>query len=148
MKRIIVIALLVVLAVAAFVGYRMYQEKTPDIVNRKPDVVITATALIAAFEQDTGAAAKSYIDKVLEVSGTVTSIDTAGSVVLGDVNTLSSVTVSLDRRHSTDYKNLKVGETAVLQGVCSGYSISGGNPDDLFAGLGTTVELNFAGVKK
>ena len=148
MKRIIVIALLVVLAVAAFVGYRMYQEKTPDIVNRKPDVVITATALIAAFEQDTGAAAKSYIDKVLEVSGTVTSIDTAGSVVLGDANTLSSVTVSLDRRHSTDYKNLKVGETAVLQGVCSGYSISGGNPDDLFAGLGTTVELNFAGVKK
>jgi hypothetical protein len=42
---------------------------------------------------------------------------------------------------------LKVGQAAVLQGVCSGYALSGGG-DDLLSGLGTTVELRSAGVRK
>jgi hypothetical protein len=147
MKRTIIIIVILVLAIGGFIGYRMFDEKTPDVTDQKPDVVITARELIAAFDRDTASASKMYIDKVIEVSGTVNSVDTSGSVVLGEPGSASSVTVSLDRRHINDHKNLKIGSAAVLQGICSGYSKAGGDPDDLLAGLGTTVELNFAGVK-
>jgi hypothetical protein len=46
-----------------------------------------------------------------------------------------------------DHKQLKVGREAVLQGICSGYSASGSDPDDMLASLGTTVQLRSAGVK-
>ena len=147
MKKIIIAAILLIIAVGGFIAYTQFDKRTPDIVNDTPDVVITAAELIAAFDKDTASASKMYIDKVIEISGTVTSIDTTGSVVLGEEGSPSSVTVSLDRRHIKDHEQLKVGNKAVLQGRCSGYSKAGGDPDDLLASLGTTVELNFAGVK-
>jgi hypothetical protein len=47
-----------------------------------------------------------------------------------------------------DYEKLKTGSVAVLQGICSGGTSSGCDPDDLLAGLGTTVEPRSAGVKE
>jgi hypothetical protein len=83
---------------------------------------------------------------LMEVTGTVKTVDSTGSVVLGEEGTASSVTASLDRRHIDEYKNLKPGTRAVIKGRCTGYSKSG-DVGDLLAVLGTTVELNFATVK-
>ena len=144
MKRKIIIAVVIILLVAGFFGYRMYKEETPDIVNKKPDVKTNVTNLVAAFEKDTASAIKMYLDKIVEVTGTVKSIDTSGSIILGDEGT-SEVIAGLDRRHLKDYEKIKVGSIAIIQGVCSGYSKSDG--DDLLASLGATVELRSAGVK-
>jgi len=145
MKRTIIIIVLVLIAVGGLYIYQLTQEKTPDVVNKKPDVVITAAELIAAFDKDTASARKNYIDKIVEVTGNVKRIDTTGSVVLGEEGSASEVTIGLDRRHLKDHEKLKVGSTAVLQGVCSGYDKGSG--DDLLASLGTTVQLRSAGVK-
>lgn len=145
MKRTIIIIILLIVAVGGWYAYRLYQEKTPDVVNKNPDVVITAAELIAAFDRDTASARKNYVDKIVEVTGNVKRIDTTGSVVLGEEDSASEVTIGLDRRHLKDYEKLKVGATAVLQGVCSGYDKGSG--DDLLASLGTTVQLRSAGVK-
>lgn len=146
MKRIIIIVVVLIIAVGGWYAYKLYQEKTPDIVNKKPDVVINASALLEAFNKDTAAARKQYVDKIIEVTGNVKRIDTTGSVVLGEEDSASEVTVGLDRRHMKDYEKLKAGSVAVLQGVCSGYDKGSG--DDLLASLGTTVELRSAGVKE
>lgn len=142
----ILAVVLLVVAVIGFVLFRMYNEKTPDIVQQKPDVRVAAGELIAAFDRDTAAARKTYLDRIVEVSGPVKRIDTSGAVVLGDEGSLSEVTISLDRRHLNDHRRLKLGALAVLQGVCSGYSKN--DSDDLLASLGTTVELRSAGVKQ
>ena len=148
MKRTIVILILVIVALGAWYAYKLYQEKTPDIVNKTPDVSITAAALLQAFDKDTAAARKQYVDKIIEVTGNVKRIDTTGSVVLGEAGSASEVTVGLDRRHLKDYEKLTVGSIAVLQGICTGNTNSGSSdPSDLFASLGTTVELRSAGVK-
>lgn len=144
MKRTILLIVLIVIIAGGIIGYRMYKQETPDIVDRQPDVTIDATALIAAFDKDTAAAARQYIDKIVRVSGLVKSIDTSGTVILGDTATESSVSCGLDRRHMKDYQQLKPGTPAVIQGVCAGYEKAAG--DDLLASLGTTVQLRSAGV--
>jgi len=146
MKRIILIVVLLIIAVGVWYAIKMYREQTPDIVNKTPDVVINATDLLNAFNKDTAAARKQYVDKIIEVTGNVKRIDTTGSVVLGDEGSASEVTVGLDRRHLKDYQKLKTGSVAMVQGVCSGYDKANG--DDLLASLGTTVELRSAGVKE
>lgn len=147
MKKIVILIVVILVAAGAIIGYRLYHQQTPDVVNdAAADISIDAKSLIAAFDRDTAAAGKMYIDKVLEVSGLVKSIDTTGTIILGDSTTESSVTCGLDRRHSKDYEQVKVGTAATIQGVCAGYEKASG--DDLLASLGTTVQLRSAGVKK
>ena len=54
MKKIIIVMVMLILAVAVY-GYFLYQQKTPDVVNKKPDVRISAIALTEAFNKDTAA---------------------------------------------------------------------------------------------
>jgi hypothetical protein len=149
MKRIILVVIVLIIAIGGWYAYKTYQEKTPDVVSEKPDVVVTVKELLVAFDNDTATARKQYIDKIIEVTGNVKRIDTTGSIVLGDEGSASEITVGLDRRHLNDYKKLKVGSSAVVQGICTGSTSESNNsdPTDLLAGLGTTVELRSAGVK-
>ena len=146
-KRTIIILALVAIAIAALVVFRLYDERTPDIVNRKADVSTDVTTLLAAFALDTASARRQYIDKIIEIRGNVKSIDTSGAVILGVEGEPSEVVVGFDRRHMKDFQKLQVGKMAVLQGVCSGYTAGGGDPDDMLASLGTTVQFRSAGVK-
>ena len=123
----------------------MYSMKADDVVNRKPDATVTAVDLVKAFEKDSAAARKQYLDKVLEVSGAVTKIDTSGSVTLsGSEGSESSVVFSLDSRYAKDYEKVKEGTSATLQGRCIGYEIG---EEMMGVSLGTTVKMSFAGVK-
>ncbi|HEV7333039.1 MAG TPA: hypothetical protein VGN63_18530 [Flavisolibacter sp.] len=148
MKRKIILIVVAVILVAGAIAAYLYFKPTPDIVQGSPDVSVNAGELIAAFESDTAAARRLYLDKVVAVTGPVKSIDTSGSVVLGEDGSLSVVSIGLDRRYLDDHQKVKVGKVATLQGICSGYTTSGGgDPDDLLASLGTTVQLRSAGVK-
>jgi len=146
MKQKIILIVLIIIVAGAWFAWTKYNERTPDVVDRKPDVTVDVKTLVAAFDEDTASASKKYIDKIVEVTGNVKKIDTTGTVILGEEGMLSEVVIGLDRRHMEDYKQLKVGSIAMLQGICSGYSK--GDGDDLLASLGTTVELKQAGVKK
>ena len=150
MKRILLVVTILIIAIGGWYAYKMYQQKTPDVVNGKPDITITATELLDAFTNDTAAARKQYVDKIVEVTGNVKRIDTTGSIVLGEEGSASEITVGLDRRHLKDYEKLKVGSAGVVQGICTGSTNESNHsdPTDLLAGLGTTVELRSAGVKE
>ena len=58
----------------------------------------------------------------------------------------SSVVVGLADRNKNSIMQLKVGEAATLQGKFSGYDKSSGDPEDMLANLGTTVNIDYAGV--
>lgn len=149
MKRKIVIILLALVLVAGLTGAYFYFKQTPDVVQSKPDVVVQAAELVAAFDKDTAAARKQFVDKIVQVTGPVKKIDSASAIVIGEKGSASEIVVGLDRRHLNDYKNVQVGKVAVVQGICSGYkSNGGGDPTDLIAAIGgSTVQLRSAGVK-
>jgi uncharacterized protein (UPF0333 family) len=148
MKRRILLIALVVIVVAGLAGAYFYFKQTPDVVQQTPDVAVSASELVAAFQQDSAAAKEKYLDKVVEVTGNVKNIDPSGTIVLGEKGTASDVVAGLDRRHLNDHANLKEGAVAVIQGVCSGFTLGGAaDPADMLASLGTTVQLRSAGVK-
>ncbi len=148
MRRRILLIVTVVFVLAALTGAYFYFRQTPDVVQGKPDVSVSAGELINAFQQDSFAAKEKYLDKVVEVTGKVKSIDPSGTVVLGEVGTASDVVAGLDRRHLNDHVKLKEGNVAVIQGICNGFTIGGSaDPADMLASLGTTVQLRSAGVK-
>jgi hypothetical protein len=139
---------LVLLLAAAFAGYWMYSRTNPDVVQAKPDFIVTATDLIEAFETDSNGAAKQYANKVVQVSGKATSIDASGAVVLGLDDMPSVVVVGLEQRYMADVQQIKPGQQVTLQGLYSGYESSSNNPGDLLAGLGITIQFRSGGLKK
>jgi tRNA_anti-like len=148
MKRRIFIVVLLIIVAGAWYAYHLYKEQTPDVTNKKPDAAVTVKDLLDAFNKDSAAARKQYVDKIVEVTGNLKKIDTTGSLVLGEEGNPSEVVVGLDRRHMKDYEKLKTGSMATVQGICSGCrSDNNSDPTDLLSGLGTTVELRSAGVK-
>jgi hypothetical protein len=147
MKRMIIWVVLIVVVIGGLIAYYMYNEETADIVNKKPDVVVDAATMIADFQKDTTAASKKYMDKIVNLTGELKKIDTTGTLIFGTANDPSEVVVGLDRRHMKDYQGLSVGSKVTVQGRCSGYTSSNGDPDDMLGSLGTTVELKTAGIK-
>lgn len=147
MKRMIIWVVLIVVVIGGVIAYTMYNEKTADVVNKKPDVVVNATSMISDFQKDTATASAKYMDKIVNLTGTLKKVDTTGTLIFGTEGDPSEVVVGLDDRHIKDYAGLIVGKTVTVQGICIGYSSAGGDPDDMLASLGTTVELKAAGVK-
>ena len=99
--------------------------------------------MIKAFESDSAAATRQYVDKVIAVQGNVKQIDADGNPVvifLGEEGAMSSVKCSMDSAHADQYKALVKGSPAIIKGTCSGYQT-----EEL---LGTDVELVHCVIQK
>jgi hypothetical protein len=126
MKPYVKIALFVVFFIAVgaiLVALIMFNKKHTDTAKAKPDFVITATVLQKEFEDNETAASARYINKILEVSGTIGSIAQADSlnlnVSLKTGNDMSSVICTFHNR--TDNHGFNPGDEITLRGECSGF---------------------------
>jgi hypothetical protein len=131
----------------SFYGFNEYTRKNKDLVSVSPDVQISATDLIQKFETDETSANKTFLGKkdfIVAVTGQVKEInrDENGyySIVLGDVNNMSSVRCSMDSLHQQDARDLTKGATVSIKGAFTGF-----NKDDL---LGSDVILNRCVINK
>lgn len=138
MKRIILIVVLLIILAAGIYVYKLYTGKVPSLTEIKTDASISAVALISAFEKDSASANKSYLGKIIEVSGMIKSVDAASAtLVLGDTSSTSSVRCSMDTAFVKTMAALNVGSAATIKGACTGYM-----PDETGLGLGADVVLN------
>ena len=101
----------------------LFNKKHPDTAKVKPDFVLMATGLQKDFENNEAAASAKYINKILEVSGTILSVTPADStntnISLKTGNEMSSVICTF--RKLADPSKFKPGENITLRGECSGY---------------------------
>ena len=101
----------------------MYNLKHTDMAKAKPDFVISASHLQKAFEDDETAASTRYINKILEVTGTIASVKPAANNVLSislvTGSDLSSVICTFPA--ITDPSKFRTGNEITLRGECSGY---------------------------
>jgi flagellar basal body-associated protein FliL len=144
-KKIIWLAVvaLVLISVAAFIGYNLFNKNTKHLGDSKADLKISATDLIRKFETDEAAANKEFLGKKLDyiitVSGPIKEIikDETGAftVVLGDSTTRSSVRCSIDSMQNQQAASLKAGSNVSIKGAITGFM-----KDDL--GIGSDVVLN------
>ena len=144
-KKIILLAVvvLVMISVAAFIGYNLFNKNTKHLDGSKADLKISAADLIKKFETDEAAANKEFLGKKLDfiitVSGPVKEIikDETGAytVVLGDSTTKSSVRCSIDSMQNQQAASLNAGSNVSIKGAITGFM-----KEDL--GIGSDVVLN------
>ncbi len=126
MKLYVKIALFVVLFIAVsaiLAALILYNKKHPDTAKTKPDFIIAAPLLQKEFEDNEKTASARYINKILEVTGTIASITPAGSnhlnISLKTGSDMSSVICTFPA--VGDQSRLKTGDEITLRGECSGF---------------------------
>lgn len=116
--------LTIVIAVVLY-GVYLFNKPMESIVGMKADFIISATELQAAYEADEKASDKKYLGKVVEVTGTLQSInkDSKGniSLLLDTDNPISAVSCSLDLKSMVLTPLIQPGQKVVIKGFCSGY---------------------------
>jgi len=126
MLKLLKIGLPAVLLVGGLVAFQMMQPKGPlDIHTATTEVTINASGLYAAFESDEEAANATYAGKVIEVSGSLNSIDKSEDggfqVKLTTDSPLGSVLCNLAPGEASPANAAVIGGPVSVKGVCTGY---------------------------
>lgn len=126
MKTPVKIALAVVFVLAAAgigTALYLYNLKPKDLLNVKPDYVITSTDLLKAFEEDEVVSSAKYINKVVEVTGEIIGIEDvekkSWNISLQTGSDLSKVICTFPV--VTDPGIFNLGREITVRGECSGF---------------------------
>lgn len=117
-KQIALVFVLVIVSIGAVVYYQLNKPHKQAAV--KADVEITASDLATAFETDEATANKTYLDKVVAVTGQISEISTnqqGFTIVVLKGTDMSGVSCTLLEKNLAVEKN----STIRLQGFCNGY---------------------------
>jgi tRNA_anti-like len=127
MKTYVKIALFVVsfIALSAILAaLYMFNLKHTDMAKAKPDFIITASVLQKEFEDNEAMASAKYINKILEVTGTIASLTPVDNnnlnISLKTGSDFSSVICTFPA--ITDPSKFKTGDEITLRGECSGFT--------------------------
>ena len=122
MRNIAIIIGLVVV-VGGIAAYMMYNKPHQDMQAADADIRIESHELLSAFENDEAAANAKYLDKVVQVSGTVASVQREGEVIkviLETGNPMSTIICELDPLTEHKRTDFQPGEQVTFKGLCTG----------------------------
>ncbi|MEN9949282.1 MAG: hypothetical protein RLY85_34 [Bacteroidota bacterium] len=121
----IIIGALVAIVLAAGGGYYYafvyMKNKKFDMVNAEA-TAITAVELVKAFQADEAGSNAKYLDKVLQITGTVASTGTTQTgektITLASEDPFAGVMATID---STAAAEVAEGQSVTLKGFCKGF---------------------------
>lgn len=121
MMKKVALVLLVIVLLGGAVAYYLFNKKPAQVEDIKSEA-ITASALVKAFEANEAEANKTYLNKVLDVSGVVQELsqNQDGQMVLvlaSDDNPLSGVQCTMREAIA----QVKVGDQLTIKGFCNGF---------------------------
>jgi hypothetical protein len=123
--RKLILAILAVGVVSFGIGIYFWTKPVADLESATADVSVTAAKLMNDFENDEKGANETYLDKVVEVSGTVSEVkasETGATVVLETESMMGGVTCGFKEGViSIEDLSQKVGSTIKVKGQCTGY---------------------------
>jgi hypothetical protein len=117
----LVLILIVLFASAGYYYVFVYAKNHHRDVQTEKSIVVVADSLSAAFGEDEAKANATYLNKAIEVTGAILSIDKnqAGQTTLlvGNKAAFSNVSITLATPLPSKYG---VGSTITVKGVCTG----------------------------
>ena len=119
MKKVL-IALVALGLIGAGIGFYMFNKTVPSTASMNSDYIMGADELLSAFENDENSANLKYLDKVIQVQGSVEKFETKDgktTVYLNADNPLSNIICQLEEPIS----NITQGQSITLKGICTGY---------------------------
>ncbi len=120
-KLIYVIAVVALTALGGYYYVFVYSKTHHRNVQSEKSLVIQADSLSAQFQANEKNANALYLNKAVEISGTIVNIDKNQegkiTLIIGRSDSFSNVSVTLI---STTPITQKIGETITIKGVCTG----------------------------
>ena len=117
-------SLLLLMSLGGGVAGYYYFKPVANFEHQKPDIKVPAVQLISEYSINEEEANKKYLNKLVEVSGTVHDImeDEKGiiNINLAVENQVSMVTCCMDSTTNNDYSMLSKGDHVQIKGLCSG----------------------------
>ncbi|HEX8461933.1 MAG TPA: hypothetical protein VF623_10905 [Segetibacter sp.] len=115
-----IIIIIVILALAGFaVAYAMWNKPQRKVEDEK-GIVVTSAQLVKDYQANENEANKKYLDKAIEVNGTITEVkknqDGKATITLTSEDAFTGVFCTL----KTDTPNLAAGSAVTIKGICSG----------------------------
>jgi len=113
-----------------------------DILKRDPSkergIAVSSDELLGSFKANKAHWDSTFLDKTVEITGTVkeTKTDSTTTVTISGTDSTATINCLCQKVDNT----LKAGDKATVKGICRG-----GNSDDLF---GTTISVNEAIILK
>jgi hypothetical protein len=121
--RIGLILLFLLILGCIFIALYLFNLKDKDLQKVKPDAVISATELQKVFETNESKADSIYLNKIIEVSGTIRSVnpgeDKAVNISLETENPLSSIICTF--KSLPDSSGIKPGDQITIRGELTGF---------------------------
>jgi len=121
MKKLLIIVLILVAGAASY-GYYLYNKPRSGAADMKTAYTVDAKSLFAEFSADENAANAKYLGKAIEVSGTVSSIETDDRGTMNvslATDEMGSVNCQFEKKDKMP--ELTAGKSINVKGVCSGY---------------------------
>jgi hypothetical protein len=120
-KLIYVLAVVAVTALGGYYYVFVYSKTHHRNIQSEKSVTIQADSLSAQYQANEKNANALYLNKAVQVTGTIVSIDKNQEgkimIILGRADAFSNVSVTLI---STAPISQKIGETITIKGVCTG----------------------------
>ncbi len=122
MRKIFFFSTGILLCLAGWAVYA-YMKPHRNVANEKTNATVSAFLLYNDFKQDEAGADKKWIGKIIEITGTVTSIIPAG--IYTSINLKAAIDGGINCNVlSSDLSGEKspfVGETLTIKGKCTGF---------------------------
>ncbi len=123
MKKKFAIGLLILVIVLIPVIWYIFTLTFDDTADLKPDYNVQALSLISEFEQNEKGANAKYVEKLVEVTGSVSAIEKADStanIKMIDEASGSYLIFAFQPDQKNAINKLKTGQNVIIRGSCSG----------------------------
>lgn len=118
----IIIGILVLGIIGAFIVYKTYNKPHVNVEEASVDISITADKILNDFSSDESSANLKYLDKIIEVKGVVSEINTEKGIITIETNDdFGSVLCHLSEEASRKIGGLQQGQIIVVKGICTGF---------------------------
>jgi hypothetical protein len=137
MKKMILISVLLLVGFTALFMYREYTREVKNATSSNPEFKLDTKALVSEFSSDDAYALAKYSGKLLEISGTVTSIENGLNpiIVLGNDSQIK-IRCVFDKLIDLPANGASIN----IRGYCTGF-----NKDEL---IGSDIIMNRCAIIK
>lgn len=125
-KKNILVIFLVMIAIAAIVGYSLWNEPHQDV-KKASAIQTSAVVLYSNLTKDSVSMKSKFINKIVAVTGEIKQVseNQKGDQIILLKTNISGGSVNCTMEEKAN--NVKPGDTISIKGICSGYI--GGDPD-------------------